>query len=85
MRGRELDAMVMVSTESAGCLLPRSEPTAVVGLVDDVCDGAEKTSSPPLVDDAVEDMEVSEGVRETGVVSSSGEIGAVEMGLPVVR
>lgn len=69
-RGLELDAMVMVSTDS-DCLLLRSELAVVVGLVELAWEGAEKRSSPPLVDDATEEIDVSDGVRETEVVSSS--------------
>lgn len=77
VRGRVLEAIVIVSTEAVGCLLPRSELAVVVGLVEDACEGAEKMSSPPpLVEDATEDIEVSEGVRETEDVSSSRGLGA---------
>ena len=69
-RGLELDAIVMVSTDS-DCLLPRSELAAVVGLVEVAGEGAEKRSSPPLVvEDATEDIDVSDGVRDTEVEST---------------
>ena len=81
VRGRGLDAMVMVSTESCAlCFVPRSDPTAVVGRVLGVREGSEnkdgEASSAPLVDDATEDNDEPEGVLETGGVSSSGELGA---------
>lgn len=66
----------MVSTESDGGLLLRSEPAAVVGRVDVVTEGAEKISSPPpLVEEAADDMDELDGVRETEAVSSSGGTG----------
>lgn len=89
VRGRELgvdEAIVMVSTELAACLAPRSELPAVVGRVDVPRDGSENSeggSSPPLVDDATDDSDEPDGVRETGGVSSSDGLGA-ETGFDLV-
>lgn len=87
VRERELDeAIVMVSTELAACLAPRSELPAVVGRVDVPRDGSENSegeSSPPLVDDATDDSDEPDGVRETGGVSSLAAAGA-ETGFDLV-
>ena len=80
------EAIVMVSTELPACLVLRSELPAVVGRVDVPCDGSENSegeSSPPLVDDATDDSDEPDGVRETGGVSSLGALGA-ETGLDLV-
>ena len=78
VRGLELDAMVMVSTGSSACFpFPRSDPAGVVSPVDTGCDFAEKTegeASPlSLVEvDVTDEMDESEGVRETEFGSSGG-------------
>ena len=71
VRGLELDAIVMASTES---LFPCREPAGVVSPVDTGCDRVEKTDgeSSPLV--ATDEMDEPEDVRETGFeLVSSGE------------
>ena len=72
VRGLELDEMVIAST--AWLLFPRSEPAGEVGPVDMAREAVEKSDgeSSPLVVVEVDEMEVSEGVRDTGFESSSG-------------